>query len=62
MQNPLHRHSGEGRNPVDYQDPAQRVNIAFVRFAGCLFLLDSGLRRNDDSLIAPVMNYVKACD
>jgi hypothetical protein len=59
MQNPLHRHSGAGRNPVDYQDPAQRVNIAFVRFAGCLFLLDSGLRRNDGSFKVSIMNYVK---
>ncbi len=37
----LGRHSGAGRNPVYLS----KMPFGFVRFAGCLFLLDSGLRR-----------------
>jgi hypothetical protein len=37
------RHSGVGRNPV----PLFNMQLAFARYAEFLFLLDSGLRRND---------------
>ncbi len=44
----LNRHSGAGRNPDNQKvSRAARLNFGFVRFAGYLFLLDSGLRRND---------------
>jgi hypothetical protein len=45
------RHSGEGRNPVNKIIHAKRDStLGFVCFAGCLFQLDSGLRRNDGIL------------
>ncbi len=37
------RHSGAGRNPVQLFN----MQLGFVRYAELLFLLDSGLRRND---------------
>jgi hypothetical protein len=44
----LTRHSGAGRNPVEKMSPAKAgQQCGFVRFAGWLLLLDSGLRRND---------------
>jgi hypothetical protein len=45
------RHSGAGRNP-DSQITSRAAGqyLGFVRYAGCLFLLDSGLRRNDAAI------------
>jgi hypothetical protein len=44
----LCRHSGAGRNPdrPEISRVAGRY-FGFVRYAGCLIQLDSGLRRND---------------
>ncbi len=49
--NPLARHSREGGNPVDKMI-AHKVgqHCGFVCYAGCLFLLDSRLRGNDENL------------
>ena len=50
MQNLPPRHSGEGRNPDNYQYPhemGQRPKCSFVRYAELYDKLDSGLRRND---------------
>jgi hypothetical protein len=41
------RHSGAGRNPVDSKISCAAGQHGLVRNAGYLFLLDSGLRRND---------------
>ncbi len=45
----LNRHySGADRNPVDSKKFCEtRQNQGFAHFAGCIFSLDSGLRRND---------------
>ncbi len=46
--NSLTRHSGAGRNPDELDiSRAAGQHRSLVRFAGLLFLLDSGLRRND---------------
>jgi hypothetical protein len=57
MQNPLLRHSGEGRNPGSWLSPTQWDNTpkyGFVRYAVLFDRLDSGLRRNDGNS----QNYV----
>jgi len=45
--NMMNRHSGAGRNPVDPMISCVAGQHGFVRYAGRIFLLDSGLRRND---------------
>ncbi|MDE2310418.1 MAG: hypothetical protein KGL01_06270 [Betaproteobacteria bacterium] len=46
--NPLTRHSRAGGNPDDLKISHEvGQHCGFVRFAGCLFLLDSRLRGND---------------
>jgi hypothetical protein len=48
-ENLLARHSGAGRNPDEKRFPAKAgQHRCIVRFAEYLFLLDSGLRRNDE--------------
>jgi hypothetical protein len=45
----IDRHSGAGRNPDEANIPrVAGQHFGVVRFAECLSLLDSGLRRNDD--------------
>ncbi|MBU0622548.1 MAG: hypothetical protein KJ795_11955 [Gammaproteobacteria bacterium] len=44
------RHSGAGRNPVDSKIPCVAGQHGLVRCAGYLFMLDSGLRRNDGAI------------
>ena len=54
MQNQTARHSGEGRNPDNYQTPhavGQHPKHDFVRYAALYNKLDSGLRRNDGCCI-----------
>jgi len=47
----FNRHSGAGRNPVQKYDSRNAgQDQGFVRSAELLFLLDSGLRRNDGIL------------
>jgi hypothetical protein len=43
----LNRHSGAGRNPVESNKHRKAIQNSFVRYAGYIYLLDSGLRRND---------------
>ena len=50
VQNQKARHSGESRNPDNYQDShavGQHLKHGFVRYADLYDKLDSGLRRND---------------
>jgi hypothetical protein len=49
--NPLDRHSGAGRNPARTNNPrsGQNPNVALLR-RGFLYQLDSGLRRNDETV------------